>query len=145
MKQLLLLLLGFLVFGCTNGLQIDDSASHQIGSYAVGRAMGGAINAASADLDAELTKLWEDFMDDHTDPMIKGEEVVALLNQMSMRAVLHVENPYGLLNDLMAILNAFGANYDSEGNLLSVEDIPRINFVQFGNGYETSRMLFKED
>lgn len=133
-----------LLLACT-GIQINESAGYQAIAYASGRAMGLAINKISAELDGVLTDRWGRFMDQNTTAMIPPEETLQLFSDFSMQVVLHIDNPYGLLGDLAALLSIFGAEYDEDGELVNIQPVPKIVFMQFGNGYAASRAQIQRE
>ena len=134
------ILVSFLI-GCA-GFQLTDQGTHQIGAYAAGRAMGLAVNKLSTELDKALTAKWNAFMEQNKDAMVPGPAVIQLFNDCGMQAALYVTDSQWIIRDLQAVLSAYGPQYDTEGNLETINPIPRILFTQFANGYATSRMEF---
>lgn len=146
-KFFLLWLLVFLIPGCSvmGNLQIDDSAGHQAIAYGSGRAMGLAVCKISHDLDQSLKVVADDFMASHPEPIIPGPAIIELHTNFLMQAALHVDDPYGLTGDFSALLIMFGGEYDQDGKLLRINDVPRISVQQFRNGYAVSRKQLQRE
>jgi hypothetical protein len=135
----------FFAFGCaTNGdqIKINDSATHQVLSYASGKGMAIGINELYPDVDAELTAAWEDMMEKNKgQEMVAPEDMVYFFNDCISIIGVETDDPYGLIGDLGALLLIFGAEFSEGGQMLNVEPIPMSVLTFFGMGYANGRRV----
>jgi hypothetical protein len=146
MKKTLLIfvaisLLAFIISGCGQ-LQIESTATNQAIAYAAGKGMGLGINKRVPEADADLSKAWVDMMAKNTgQAMISAIAMVGFYNDVLVIIALHSKDPYGLIGDLGAVLLIFGAEFNQEGNMGSINPVPMIVMKFFEIGYKNGRMV----
>ena len=146
MKKLLtVLLMSFFLYGtlvgCA-GFQIGDNPNSQALGYVSGKGMGLAINKLAPKSAPTLEANWKSMMDRNAalDP-IPGSEIILYFNQSVLVLVDEVKDPYGLLGDLAALLTIYGAEFATDGQMLSVGDIPKSVANYFQLGYSSGKQL----
>lgn len=125
-----------------SGMQINDDAQTQAIAYASGKAMGIGINKLAPAVDKDLTRAWMNMMDRNKEiDMMPAEEILQFYGDMTGVLALHIGDPYGLIQDLGVLLMLFGAEFDIDGEMVSIEPVPMSVLRFFEMGYENGRMI----
>lgn len=120
----------------TSDMPISSDAVSKAVCYAAGKGMGYGINKLSPEADKELGGAWKNFME-RVSPMqtVPSDEVIHLYTELTMILSSHVNDPYGLLGDLSAMLMIFNAEFSGEGTLIKIDSVPVIYLRLFELGY----------
>ena len=154
MKRNTVILLALIFsFGCIAaqcaGLQdvkIDENARNQAIAYASGKAMGIAITKIEPNLNEPLGAKWDAMMAKAgAEPMMSPENIIVFFNEALAVIAVEVGDKYNLIGDLSVLLMIFGAEYDSEGNLISINPVPVSVLNFFSIGYDSGVKLALAD
>jgi len=143
MKKSIILLISFLfvMIGCA-GFQLTDNATTNAMAYASGKGMGIAINTIVPEVDADLSQAYKDLMARNTGVTeIPADQMVLFYNDCLSKIALHTSDPYGLVQDMGVFMGLFGAQFNSDGNLIGIKPVPVITMDYFGMGYRNGRLV----
>jgi len=142
-KSIILLTAVFAVFlAACAGFQLTDNATTNAMAYASGKGMGIAINTIVPEVDADLSQAYKDLMARNTGVTeIPADQMVLFYNDCIAKIALHTSDPYGLVQDMGVFMGLFGAQFNSDGNLIGIKPVPVITMNYFGMGYRNGRLV----
>lgn len=140
----ILLVVG-LLFGCS-GLEIEDTPTHQAIAYGSGKAVGAAITKFAPEANDDLGKAWDNYVERGKGlDMMPADSTLMFFGEANMVVALHVGDDYGLLQDLNVLLMIFGAEFDADGEMVSIEPVPMSVLRFFEMGYDSGVMIVERE
>jgi hypothetical protein len=131
----------FMLTGCL-WWQITESSTHRAIAYAAGKGVGYSVNKMTPEMDEELSAAWRAFLERNSDVhLVPGVEVLKFYNEVLLIASKHTNDPLGLIGDLAALFMIFGGEYDDDGKLIMIKDVPMPVLVIFEMGYDNGRRV----
>lgn len=134
---------GMLVVGCgANGTfvkpVVTEEVTFQMMGYATGVGMGTLIGTVVPTAVSELGSDWKDMMSKYKiGDMVPGADILTFYNKSMLTLRAYYHDPLGLLSDLQAFLLMYGAQYEEDGTLKFISDVPYIVMLQFELGYNS--------
>jgi hypothetical protein len=148
MKKFIVLIISMSLISCA-GMELTDTTSGNMTGYITGRAMGAVVletDQLGESVDEDLSAVWVSFMArNQGKKLVESDEMLSLYNECIGVVALHTDDPYGVVQDLGALMLLFGAQYADENRekLLSVEPVPYSVLKWFELGYENSRRSYE--
>jgi len=142
MKRFLIIVSAIIsLIGCS-GLQITDSSTHKLLSYAAGKAMAIGINEVRPEVDADLTNAWVSMMESNAgNENVNPLEMVSFYNNCLLIITGHDFDKYGLIGDLSMLLTVFGAEIGVDGKMTMINPVPLAILDTFAIGYANGRAV----
>lgn len=141
LNHLIVLIIALVFIGCS-GLQISDSASDKTIAYVAGKGIGFSVNDLYPQLDAELSATWVEMMEAHKNNSVSSYDYFLDWYNSTIQVIaLEFNDPYGIVSDIATLMALFGAEYNDQGELINIQEIPYETLLYFEMGYQSGRSL----
>jgi hypothetical protein len=126
--------------------QIEDTPTHQAIAYGSGKAVGAAITKFAPEANEDLGKAWDNYMERGKGlDMMPEESTLMFFGEATMIVTLYTGDDYGLLQDLSVLLMIFGAEFDADNEMVSIEPVPMSVLRFFEMGYDSGVMIMERE